>query len=322
MRMRNRRVGLAFIALALAAPVGVRAQEPADEVLSHYRAALELEAAGDAARASEAYAQVLLLDPEHLAARRALGYERVNGAWLAGDELKRARALLLETAVSSRCLSPPTQVSSRCLTPPTQVSGESGGVSRWGQAPTMQVLIARAFRAPEARVREAAVLELKARALPGTQAAFTRALASAESTTRVRAAQALGLLGDAAALQALITSWEGRSGQGPRSHFAQTAQSSYIQDFDVEVASTSFIADPIVGVIQSGVVLDMRVLGTVQTIATPELLAYRGALVRLLGTDLDPTVAPWSVWRRKHAPKPAPATPETRDPARAPADQP
>jgi type II secretory pathway component GspD/PulD (secretin) len=35
-------------------------------------------------------------------------------------------------------------------------------------------------------------------------------------------------------------------------------QLSYIQDFDVEVAQTSFIADPIIGVIQDGLTLDVR----------------------------------------------------------------
>ncbi len=283
MRMSSLQVGLSVIALVLAAPLCAGAEGAAEEVLARYRAALELEAAGDTARAREAYAQVLRLDPEHLAARRALGYERVNGVWLAGDDLKRARALPLEPESpggARQAAAPQRPATSTSLAPTTA-------------APTTAVLLARALRASEERVREAAVLELKARALPGTQAAFTRALASGESTTRVRAAEALGLLGDAEAVQALITSWEGRSGQGPRSHFAQTAQSSYISDFDVEVASTSFIADPIVGVIQSGVVLDMRVLGTVQTLQTPELLAYRGALVKLAGEDLGERVASW-----------------------------
>ncbi|MGH7161903.1 MAG: type II secretion system protein GspD, partial [Planctomycetota bacterium] len=35
-------------------------------------------------------------------------------------------------------------------------------------------------------------------------------------------------------------------------------QISYVQDFDVEVAQTSFIADPVIGVIQDGLVLDVR----------------------------------------------------------------
>ncbi|MHC4731371.1 MAG: hypothetical protein ACYS6Z_12400, partial [Planctomycetota bacterium] len=35
-------------------------------------------------------------------------------------------------------------------------------------------------------------------------------------------------------------------------------QISFVQDFDVEVAQTSFIADPVIGVIQDGLSLDVR----------------------------------------------------------------
>ena len=43
-----------------------------------------------------------------------------------------------------------------------------------------------------------------------------------------------------------------------RANLTMVNQISYIQDFDVEVAQTSFIADPIVGIIQDGLTLDVR----------------------------------------------------------------
>ena len=43
-----------------------------------------------------------------------------------------------------------------------------------------------------------------------------------------------------------------------RANLTMVNQVSYIQDFDVEVAQTSFIADPIVGIIQDGLTLDVR----------------------------------------------------------------
>jgi hypothetical protein len=43
-----------------------------------------------------------------------------------------------------------------------------------------------------------------------------------------------------------------------RANLSSVTQISYVQDFDVEVAQTSFIADPVIGVIQEGVVLDVR----------------------------------------------------------------
>lgn len=43
-----------------------------------------------------------------------------------------------------------------------------------------------------------------------------------------------------------------------RANLTVVNQLSYIQDFDVEVAQTSFIADPIVGIVQDGLALDVR----------------------------------------------------------------
>jgi len=43
-----------------------------------------------------------------------------------------------------------------------------------------------------------------------------------------------------------------------RAHITVVNQISYVQDFDVEVAQTSFIADPVIGVIQDGLTLSVR----------------------------------------------------------------
>ncbi len=43
-----------------------------------------------------------------------------------------------------------------------------------------------------------------------------------------------------------------------RANLTMVNQVSYIHDFDVEVAQTSFIADPIVGIVQDGLTLDVR----------------------------------------------------------------
>jgi type II secretory pathway component GspD/PulD (secretin) len=43
-----------------------------------------------------------------------------------------------------------------------------------------------------------------------------------------------------------------------RANITVVNQISFVQDFDVEVAQTSFIADPVIGVIQDGLSLDVR----------------------------------------------------------------
>jgi len=46
---------------------------------------------GLAGRATELYRKVIVLDPQQAEARKALGYEKVNGQWLEGDDLMMAR---------------------------------------------------------------------------------------------------------------------------------------------------------------------------------------------------------------------------------------
>lgn len=67
-------------------------------------------------------------------------------------------------------------------------------------------------------------------------------------------------------LRAVEKSQEGRLLQAPnitvyntqRANITLINQLTYIQDFDVEVAQTAFIADPIIGIIQDGLVLDVQ----------------------------------------------------------------
>ncbi len=106
-------------------------------------------------------------------------------------------------------------------------------------------------------------------------------------------------MGDVDAAAYLVVRWEKRSGNFTRVYFAQARQISFIQDFDVEVASTSFIADPIVGVLQEGVVQDVRVLAT-EVVGTAvervETAAYRQALTTLSGEDHGDDVKAWRAW--------------------------
>src|SRR5262245_42650719 len=59
----------------------------------HYREALACQAAGLADLADREMRAVLAADPDHPAARRALGYERVDGAWLTVAEARRRHGL-------------------------------------------------------------------------------------------------------------------------------------------------------------------------------------------------------------------------------------
>ena len=76
---------------------------------------------------------------------------------------------------------------------------------------------------------------------------------------------------------------------------AITQQTAYIRDFDVEVAQAAFIANPVVDVIQSGVVLDVTVAAVV-THRIQIVNAYRGALRCLVGSDPGSDPSRWTDW--------------------------
>jgi hypothetical protein len=106
-------------------------------------------------------------------------------------------------------------------------------------------------------------------------------LVAPRSADRQRAATLLGDMGSPEAVPVLRAALRraqaaSGSGGGPRSHVFFGTQTTYVADFDVEVAQAAAIGEPIVGVIQEGAVLDARVLA-----ARQETVAIVGALRRL-----------------------------------------
>lgn len=132
---------------------------------------------------------------------------------------------------------------------------------------------------------------------------------------RIRTAEAYGNLGHDAAVKLLVIAGPNAgkalaaADEAVRAHVAFLQQQAYIRDFDVEVAQASFIADPKIGVLQSGTVLDVAVHGV--TIQRRIVGAYRGALQKLVGADPGADPRGWPSWAMEHAPaaQPAPATP-------------
>lgn len=312
-----------------------------------YRVALEHQAAGRTAEAEKAFARVIAIDPEHRAARRALGFEEVDGYWLAGDDLLRAKGFvhhggrwmtaaefadatrperesraqqkatkrtlgilamvasadeakvregkrLLPTVPAEHRLEPLAKAL-RCEPASLRVY-VAGELGKLRDPLAVPALLVRAIDDPVEEVRSAAADALRAIGAPDTIHPLGRALWSRDSVVRVRAAEAIGRIGDVAAAPYVVARWEKRSGDFSRVNLTTVRQLSFIQDFDVEVASTSFIADPIVGVLQEGIVHDVKVLATEQTFTTIERVAYAGALRRLSGEDHGEDVAAWRKW--------------------------
>ena len=125
-------------------------------------------------------------------------------------------------------------------------------------------------------------------------------LAAQTAKVRVRTAEALGELGNPAAIKLLVMAapnagkaLAGGSGE-VRSHIAVIQQQAYVRDYDVEVASAAFIANPKVDVLTTGSVLDVSVLAVseVRTI----LQSYRRSLTKLASSDPGDNPGIWPTW--------------------------
>lgn len=132
-------------------------------------------------------------------------------------------------------------------------------------------------------------------------------LAHSNGRFRIRTAEAFGDLKDPAALPLLVAAGpnaganlrrQGLPGGATRGHMAVIQQQSYIRDFDVEVAQAAMIANPVVGIIQSGTVLDVTVMA-VTTHRNVILKSYRDAIRKISGEDPGADPEKWKKWLEK-----------------------
>jgi len=320
-----------------------------DDAEGHYRLALWCGDQRLEAYALRHYRAVVTLDPDHRAARRALGFERVAGRWVkgreameakgfvehegvwmtpeehalyardeiaaararearkAGDEAlklcrnpdpgKRARALEAVEALAPEHRLRPLAIAAR-ITHADVRARAVRGLGALNDKAALPPLYTRAVFDGEEAIRKAAVEAIRTTEAQGKVGPFARALASPFAPVRLHAIQALGWLGDPDGVGPLVARYEVSGGSGQSVYIAHVNQISFIQDFDVEVAQTAFIADPVIGVIQDGLVLNFRVFATQGTIDVYERPALADALSRLTGKELGDDPKAWSDWWR------------------------
>lgn len=158
------------------------------------------------------------------------------------------------------------------------------------------------------KVRQAAVAIGKPSIKAQDVSYMASGLAHSNPKVRVRTAEALGGLGHKEAINLLVKAGPhaasglalAADGGQTRGHVAFLKQTSYIRDFDVEVAQAAFIADPKVDVLQSGAVLDVTVAGVTQIRTIVK--SYRGALQQLTNSDPGADPRRWAQWLDKIAP--------------------
>ena len=121
----------------------------------------------------------------------------------------------------------------------------------------------------------------------------------------MRTADALGSLGRKSAIDLLVKAGpvaaaglaSDSGGTKTRGHVAFLTQTSYIRDFNVEVASAAFVADPKVDVMQEGSVLDATVMSMQQQRTIRRY--YQRALRQLSGKDPGRDVTKWAQKMKK-----------------------
>lgn len=213
-----------------------------------------------------------------------------------GSEEDRERALAaLATAPAKAVCGPAGQALRRAEDPYERVmAAQVLGQVRDPHA--IDALVEAALRDPVGKVRTLAVAGLSR--LQGPEAAwpFIEALGSAEILRRIFAAEAVGALGNPHAIGVLIERilfiW-GATNRG-FAFFGQ--QITYIKDFDVEVAANAAIAKPILGVVSSGAVQDVKVLKVTREIELVERRVVADSLRRLTGADFGENGKAWAAW--------------------------
>ena len=161
------------------------------------------------------------------------------------------------------------------------------------QVDALPPLYKRAIFDKSETIRKAAVQAIKDTEAKGKIGPFVKALESPFDTVRLHSVQALGAMGDTGAVGPLVRRYAISGGSGQQVYIAQVRQISYVQDFDVEVAQTSFIADPVIGVLQEGVVHAFRALSISGFVEVYEQPALAAALSLLTGKDLGNDKAAW-----------------------------
>ncbi len=169
----------------------------------------------------------------------------------------------------------------------------------------VQRLIQHAVLDSSTEVRRYAAQALHTADNPVLVVPVVRALNSRYPRIRAQAAEALGFMGYAAAVEPLMTyltstSQPGGAGRVPHSNIFVGRQFAYIQDFDVEVATFQAVADPQINVLLEGSVLDAGVVGVVEYGYATEMRAARGSLGRLTNENPGRTARAWKNWWAEH----------------------
>ncbi len=189
-------------------------------------------------------------------------------------------------------------------------SWAAGRLAEVGDESSLRPLILSGLRDADPDVRRSAVLAAAAFGNDDVAVPYVRELFSKNPGMVVNAANALGTLGDDRAIVYLVKRIVSH-GSSTRNYVAFLNKISYIRDYEVEIAQASNIANPVIGEVVEGIVLDAKVIDVAMDRTIVESVLV-GALNALAGTSLRSRedVAAWFAENgdrlRDFAPTPSP----------------
>jgi len=164
----------------------------------------------------------------------------------------------------------------------------------------LKPLLQRAVLDSSEQVRRNAAWALRTADETALVAPVLRAMGSSHPRVRIQAAEALGNMGYAAAVEPLVArlaALQGVSGgRVPHANIFVGRQFAYLQDFDVEVAQFQAVADPQINVLMEGQVTDAGVVAVKEVQVVAERSAIRGALQQLTGASPGRNTRSWLNW--------------------------
>ena len=173
-------------------------------------------------------------------------------------------------------------------------------LSRIGDRVALPWLIRSSMYDAKPEVRNAAFRAIKSFKDADVFYPYARALFSKSPRARIMAAKALGDLDDLRGVDVILRRISFGLGASPRVNIMVGTQTSYISDFDVEIAQAAAIGDPIVRTIRDGIILDFKILGGYgETWIVEQRKVYAAALMNLTGKDFGENWKQYAAFARE-----------------------
>lgn len=183
-----------------------------------------------------------------------------------------------------------------------------GTMGAGGANPTvLPALLERMLEDEDAAVRAAAIDAVRSHSDDRVTLAVVRGLRRDDARRREAAMDAVEALHLVRATGQLVRNLR-RVGPSPApsGYTAITTQEAFVQDFDVDVANSAFIANPNIGTLQTGVVLNAKLLDTTTSrsrgLGPRESARIAGLLSRLTGESIGPDATRWTAWLESQRP--------------------